>query len=177
VGKGSIFKFTIVFGKVAVAEKKRAGAEKSETVFSIDTIAKENKYQAHILVAEDFPVNQEVVSGFLESFGFSVHIVENGHQAISALEKNHYDLVLMDVQMPEMDGLEATRVIRKPESKVLDQNIPIIALTGHALKGDRQNYIDAGMNDYLAKPIDPEALYNVVIKNLPDYASDPGQFS
>jgi PAS domain S-box-containing protein len=167
-GKGSIFQFTIVFGRVAVAEKKHTEAEKSEPVFSIETIAKENKYQAHILVAEDFPVNQEVVSGFLESYGFTVHIVENGHQAINALEKNHYDLVLMDVQMPEMDGLEATRVIRKPESKVLDQNIPIIALTGHALKGDRQNYLDAGMNDYLPKPIDPEALYDVVIRNLPD---------
>ena len=141
--------------------------EKSVPAFSLETIAKENKYPAKILVAEDFPVNQEVVSGFLESFGFSAHIVENGLQAIRALEEDYYDLVLMDVQMPEMDGLEATRVIRDPDSKVLNHDIGIVALTGHALQGDRQRYVDAGMNDYLAKPIDPESLYIVVTRNLP----------
>jgi CheY-like chemotaxis protein len=80
----------------------------------------------------------------------------------------------MDVQMPEMDGLEATRVIRDPDSTVLNHDIGIIALTGHALKGDRQRYLDAGMNDYISKPIDPEDLYHVVTRNLPEKYSFSG---
>jgi CheY-like chemotaxis protein len=170
VGKGSIFQFTVVVGNAVSAENEDVKIEKSGPAFSFDAISIDKNYRARILVAEDFPVNQEVVSGFLESFGFTAHIVKNGRLAIRALEEEHYDLVLMDVQMPEMDGLEATRVIRNPDSKVLNHDIGIIALTGHALKGDRQRYLDVGMNDYLSKPIDPEALYNVVIKNLPPSA-------
>jgi PAS domain S-box-containing protein len=169
--KGSVFKFTVLLKKAAPVEKEFIEPEKSVPAVLKDIIAREITYRARILVAEDFPVNQEVVSGFLESFGFSAHIVENGRQAIEALEKKRYDLVLMDVQMPEMDGLEATRIIRDPKSNVLDHDIVLIALTGHALKGDRQRYLDVGMNDYLPKPIDPEALYDVVLRNLPDKKS------
>jgi len=166
--KGSVFKFTVLLKKAAPVEKEFIEPEKSVPDVLTDTTARVITYRARILVAEDFPVNQEVVSGFLESFGFSAYIVENGRQAIEALEKKRYDLVLMDVQMPEMDGLEATRIIRDPKSNVLDHDIALIALTGHALKGDRQRYLDVGMNDYLPKPIDPEALYDVVLRNLPD---------
>jgi len=77
-------------------------------------------------------------------------------------------MVLMDVQMPEMDGIEASRVIRDPDSKVLDHDIAIVALTGYAMAGDRSRYADVGMNDYLPKPIKPDALYDVVTRNLPD---------
>jgi PAS domain S-box-containing protein len=170
--KGSVFKFTVILKKVAPGDNIVTKVEKSGPSFSLETIGMENEYRANILVVEDYPINQEIVLEFLEIFGFTAHIVENGRQAISALEENHYDLVLMDVQMPVMDGLEASRIIRDPESQVLDHDITIIALTGHALKGDRQRYLDAGMNDYLSKPIDPEALYNIVIKNLQKIIKD-----
>jgi len=170
-GKGSVFKFTVLLKKAEPVEKEFTETVKPVPEVLPERISREIAYRASILVAEDFPVNQEVVSGFLESFGFFAHIVENGCQAIDALERKQYDLVLMDVQMPEMDGLEATRIIRDPESRVLDHNIVVIALTGHALKGDRQRYLDAGMNDYLSKPIDPEALYDVVVRNLPEQKS------
>ena len=74
----------------------------------------------------------------------------------------------MDVQMPEMDGIEATRVIRDPQSSVRDHHIGIIALTGHAMEGDRSKYLEVGMNDYISKPINPHALYDVVTRNLPE---------
>jgi CheY-like chemotaxis protein len=84
--------------------------------------------------------------------------VANGAEAIRALETIPYDLVLMDVQMPELDGLEATRRIRSAESSVLNPGVPVIAMTAHAMQGDRERCLDAGMNDYLTKPIDPQAL-------------------
>ena len=77
---------------------------------------------------------------------------------MEALEKRAYDLVLMDVQMPEMDGLEATEMIRDPDSGVLNHDIPIIAMTAHAMKGDQQKCIDSGMNDYLSKPVNPQKM-------------------
>jgi CheY-like chemotaxis protein len=113
-----------------------------------------------------------VRSGFSMVLGYQSDIVvvaeaSNGLEAIEVTRAQRPDVVLMDIRMPEMDGLEATRVIRDPDSKVLDHDIVVIALTGHALKGDRQRYLDVGMNDYLSKPIDPEALYDVVVRNLP----------
>ncbi len=166
-GKGSDFTFTLVLKKAAPVEIQNDNAESSGPADSLNASSKDSPYRAQILVVEDMPINREVISELLEILGFTAHIVENGRQAIQALERNRYDLVLMDVQMPEMDGLEATRIIRDPQSKVLDHDIGLVALTGNAMKGDRQRYLDAGMNDYLAKPIKPDALYHVVMKNLP----------
>lgn len=166
-GKGSDFTFTVVLNRAAPVEITNGKAETSGPAYSLNGTAEDGKYRARILVAEDFSINREVISELLEMLGFTAHVVENGKQAIHALERNRYDLVLMDVQMPEMDGLEATRIIRDPKSTVLDHDIGLVALTGNAMKGDRQRFLDAGMNDYLAKPIKPEALYNVIMKNLP----------
>ncbi|WP_340820774.1 PAS domain S-box protein [Methanolobus sp. WCC4] len=117
--------------------------------------------ETRILLVEDNVVNQHVAQGVLQKLGLTADVANNGLEAIEALEEVEYDLVLMDVQMPEMDGLEATRHIRNPESSVLDHDVPIIAMTAHAMKGDKERCIEAGMNDYLSKPIRMDALTGI----------------
>ena len=102
-----------------------------------------------ILLAEDNVTNQQVALGILKKLGLRADAVADGAEAIRALETIPYDLVLMDVQMPEMDGLEATRRIRDPESAVRNHDIPIIAMTAHAMQGDRERCLEAGMDDYV----------------------------
>ena len=117
-----------------------------------------------ILLVEDGFVNQRVASLMLESRGHQVTIVGNGALAVEYFEKGIYDLILMDIQMPKMDGLEATRRIRHCESS--NQHIPIIAMTAHAMPEDRQKCLDAGMDDYLSKPLQANLLY-ATVENLP----------
>jgi len=124
--------------------------------------------RVRILLVEDNQVNQEVALAIMEQWGLAADTAWNGAEAVQALRRAHYDLVLMDVQMPEMDGLEATQTIRDPHSGVLDSTVPIIALTAHAMQEDRQRCLDAGMDGYLAKPITPEALASVLNRVLVD---------
>lgn len=119
-----------------------------------------------ILLVEDNPTNQHVLVGILRNFALYVETAGNGKEAIHALESFPYDLVLMDVQMPEMDGLTATRRIRSSNTNVLDRRIPIIALTAHAMQGDREKCLEAGMNDYLSKPVMPASLGRMLQKWL-----------
>jgi signal transduction histidine kinase/DNA-binding response OmpR family regulator/HPt (histidine-containing phosphotransfer) domain-containing protein len=121
---------------------------------------------AHILLVEDNATNQEVALAILGKLGWHVDVANNGKEALQALEKVPYDLVLMDVQMPEMDGFEATRRIRGPNSTVLNPNIPVIAMTAYAMAGDPEKCFAAGMNDYISKPIDPQALAEALDKWL-----------
>ncbi len=114
-----------------------------------------------ILLAEDNPTNQMVATRLLEKMGFSVVAVANGQDAVRALEAGPFDLVLMDLQMPVMDGIEATRVIRGPQSTLRNRQVPIVAMTAHALKGDRERCLEAGMDDYVTKPVDPKKLAKV----------------
>jgi two-component system, sensor histidine kinase and response regulator len=120
-----------------------------------------------ILVAEDNICNQMVVLGILEQFGYRADAVANGKEAVASLRNIPYDLVLMDCEMPEMNGYEATASIRDPESGVGNREIPIVALTAHAMKGISEKCLDAGMNDYLTKPIHPATLAAVLEKWLP----------
>jgi CheY-like chemotaxis protein len=116
-----------------------------------------------ILLAEDNRVNQIVVVRLLEKAGHSVRVAANGREAVHLFGKDHYDAVLMDVQMPEMDGLEATRFIRQVESTSgSNRRAPVIALTAHAMSGDEQICMDAGMDSYLSKPLDPQILNDVL---------------
>src|ERR1022692_3120266 len=114
-----------------------------------------------ILLAEDGMVNQQVACRLLEVRGHSVAVANNGIEAVAALEREPFDLVLMDVQMPHMDGYEATAAIRQREKKTLT-HIPIIAMTANAMKGDRERCLAAGMDAYLSKPIHAHALYEAV---------------
>ena len=125
-----------------------------------------------VLLAEDNPVNQLVAQNLLGKLGAHVDVVVNGEEAIEALCRMHYDLVLMDCQMPVMDGFEATRRIRDRASGVLDPLIPIVAMTANAMRGDRERCLDAGMNDYLSKPVSPQELRTLVTRVMDSRADD-----
>ncbi|MFP4389542.1 MAG: response regulator, partial [Desulfococcaceae bacterium] len=125
-----------------------------------------------ILVAEDTPFNQKYILRLLSRWGHQTVIAENGLTALRILQRETFDLVLMDVQMPEMDGLEATAAIRKMERDGRSQPIPIIAMTAHAMKGDRERCIEAGMDDYVSKPISSDALLKAIQRLLPAEGPD-----
>jgi PAS domain S-box-containing protein len=121
-----------------------------------------------LLLAEDNTTNQQVAIGLLGKLGFTrVDAVANGSEALEALSDIPYDLVFMDVQMPELDGLAAARLVRNPSSTVLNHKITIVAMTAHATSDDRERCIEAGMNDYVSKPLEPEALVGVLHRWLP----------
>ncbi|MCP4716382.1 MAG: response regulator, partial [Deltaproteobacteria bacterium] len=117
-------------------------------------------------LAEDNETNQMVAQGLLKASGYQVDTVISGREALQALEKTDYDLVLMDVQMPEMDGLEASRCIRDPASRVQNRNVPIFAMTAHAIKGYREKCLEAGMNNYVTKPVDSQQLIMAIDQKL-----------
>ena len=121
--------------------------------------------QPHLLVAEDNPINQRLISVALKRAGFGVEIVSDGVEAVHAVQKNQYDVVLMDIRMPVMSGVEATRRIRALPIEAA--GLPIIAMTANAMIGDREEYLAAGMNDYVAKPIDFNVLLAKIRSHLP----------
>jgi signal transduction histidine kinase/CheY-like chemotaxis protein len=131
------------------------------------TIAATRAGALHVLLAEDNPVNQRLAMRMLEKRGHRVSVVTNGRDAVAALDGAAFDLVLMDVQMPEMDGFEATRVIRDKEigSGV---RVPIVAMTAHAMKGDRERCLLAGMDDYVSKPVQTAELFETIERLLPE---------
>jgi len=120
----------------------------------------------NILIAEDNSDNQKVVLAILKKSGFSADIANNGMEAVKALCNSPYDLVFMDMQMPEMDGIEATEIIRKSDSGTLNRLVHIVAMTANVTKEDRQNCLDAGMDDFISKPICPEELLSVIRKQI-----------
>ena len=150
VGKGSTFFFI---------ECRMAREDASESETARPTQAREAR-RLKVLLAEDNKVNQLLAMELLRRRGHTVVLAENGFQALDRLAQESFDLVLMDVLMPEMDGDEATRRIRAGEAG--DPRVPIVALTAYALKGDREKLLAAGMNDYLSKPIDLEELERVL---------------
>jgi len=170
-GKGSTFWFTVMLERQLAEEilghKRQSGSPVPMTPAEVGL------GNVRILLVEDDPVNQLVTEGFLMKLGYAVDIVENGRTALRLLSENDYSLVLMDWQMPEMGGLEATAVIRDPGSSVRYHSVPVIALTANALGSDRERCLAAGMNDYLAKPLDINSLAEVLSKWLPP-SSDGG---
>lgn len=116
------------------------------------------------LVVEDYFVNQEVTQDILELMGVDVEVAENGREALELYQNQKYDLIFMDIQMPEMDGYQTTREIRRTEK---GDHVPIIALTANALSGDREKCLEAGMDDYISKPIEVEKIEEILKKYLP----------
>jgi CheY-like chemotaxis protein/HPt (histidine-containing phosphotransfer) domain-containing protein len=143
-----------------------AGAE--EWRVARHTVRADSQFQARALVVEDNVINQLVAKGMLSKVGVHAESVGNGLEALDALEQFSYDLVFMDCQMPMMDGYEATKRIRDRNSAVKNHAIPIIAITANAMQGGREQCIEAGMDDYLAKPLDSAKLYRVLEKWLPN---------
>jgi two-component system, sensor histidine kinase and response regulator len=125
---------------------------------------RESKLGLRILLAEDNPVNQKVAMKMLERMGHTVTISENGREVLDAVDRDVFDLILMDIQMPEVDGFEATRSIRERE-KIGGKHVPIVAMTAHAMKGDKEKCLQAGMDGYIAKPISAQQLFET-IENL-----------
>ncbi|MFQ5485384.1 MAG: response regulator, partial [Desulfobacterales bacterium] len=143
-----------------IGEFKRDTSDQIVTQYSISEV---HKQRVCILLAEDNMVNQKIALRVLEKkLGYHADVVTNGKEAIEQLERFDYDLVLMDCQMPEIDGYEATRIIRDLNSSVQKHDIPIIAMTANAMKGDREKCLAAGMNDYVAKPINVKKLAEII---------------
>ncbi|WP_300672904.1 response regulator [Desulfoluna sp.] len=133
----------------------------------------ELRKQLTILLAEDNQVNQALAVNLLQSRGHQVTVAVNGRDAVEAFHRGHFDLILMDVQMPEMDGFEATRAIRQSPPK--GPTIPIVAMTAHAMKGDQEKCLGAGMDDYVPKPIKPEILFRVIEALTQDITEKKGR--
>ena len=172
-GKGSTFWFTAVFekrptgpGTVDEMFAKIEGEGTIERTASKPIISDNNKRKIRILVAEDNPVNQKVAQAMMRKIGLNADVASNGREAIDALQNILYDLVLMDCQMPEMDGFEATRRIRKDVSGMLNPRIPIIAMTASTMQGDREKCIQAGMSDFIAKPVQQKELVEMLARWL-----------
>jgi signal transduction histidine kinase len=168
---GSVFTATIHLEKprnMASGLNDRLNTDKPKaTDFVIQSASKLIKEkELHVLFVEDTPVNQRIGNIFLNKLNCTIDVANDGAEAISKLKKNKYDLVLMDIMMPNLDGISATKEIRANHSPVLDRNVPIIAMTASAMKGDREKCLDAGMNDYLPKPVKFESLTKILYKHF-----------
>ncbi|MEQ8221836.1 MAG: response regulator, partial [Candidatus Eremiobacterota bacterium] len=123
-------------------------------------------HNSRILIVEDNEINRQVALHITGKLGYTGDVVSSGTEALKALEVRHYDLVLMDIQMPEMNGFETTKIIRSPSSKVLNHNIPVIAMTAYALKEDYEKCMNAGMDAYISKPVHPDELFALIEKHI-----------
>ncbi len=163
VGKGSRFHFTARFG---LQKRPEAQPEEAHPPPITPDSLREPRRSLRILLAEDTVVNQRLMVGLLEKRGHTVVVVEDGWKTLEALEQAQFDLVLMDVQMPGMDGFETTGRIREKEKRS-GTHIPIVATTAYALEGDRERCLEAGMDGYVSKPVRPEELFRVVEALVP----------
>ncbi|WP_019614097.1 PAS domain S-box protein [Psychromonas ossibalaenae] len=150
LGKGSTFEFTI----------ELQSADKDDSKDTLIQTQIQPRANTRILLAEDNPANQMVIKSILEFADLQVDVVSNGYEAVEAVQNLPYDIVLMDISMPEMDGMTATAGIRKLKCDAC--SIPIVALTAHTLSGDKDRFLQAGMNDYLSKPIDRAAVLSCI---------------
>ncbi len=151
---------------VVIGKKTKTVKAESDTIVTRHTLSEYSRQKINILLAEDNMINRKVAVRLLEKMGFNVDTAENGKEAAAAVETMSYDVVLMDVQMPEMDGFEATAKIRSLE-KGKGGHLPIIAMTAHAMKGDKERCLAGGMDDYVSKPISKEELQAALVRQIP----------
>jgi len=173
LGVGSTFWFTARFEKTANSAQSLASLGQVAPAVAVSALALPSKVR--ILLAEDNPVNQRVALAMLKKLGCRTDVVTNGSEAVEALQNVPYDLVLMDCQMPEMDGFEATRAVRQKESAEGSSCIPIIAMTASAMQADREKCLQAGMSDFIAKPVQPGELAEMLARWLAISRSDQGE--
>jgi CheY-like chemotaxis protein len=147
---------------------KTAQTGEAETETLDPTLPADHTTGLHILVAEDNPISQVFTAKILEKIGHRPTVVANGEEVLEALVRHNYDLVLMDVQMPLMDGIEATAKIRAHSGDSVDPNIPIVAMTAHAMQGDREKCLEAGMDGYVSKPVDMDELTTTISRIAAD---------
>jgi PAS domain S-box-containing protein len=163
-GQGSTFWFTLRLARTAEGESQAISAQPIPAALA----AAEGAARRRVLVAEDNAINRLVVVGLLQGLGYEVHTAEDGRQAVQAVRRERYDLVLMDVHMPGLDGFAATAAIRRAEAAEGGEwRQPIVALTADALEGDAEKSLAAGMDDHLTKPVNPERLAAVVERWVP----------
>jgi len=164
-GKGATFFFVITLKEApaSVAEEEEIPKETAE-VSKTDAVSEKQTDEIHVLVAEDNPINQKLIQVVLKKLGLKVTLADNGEKAVEARKQNHYDMIFMDIQMPVMGGVEATHEILVYEKEQGEAHIPIIALTANALSGDREKYINEGMDDYTTKPLDVKLIEKLVEK-------------
>ena len=155
---------------IVLSQKNSEIFEEEKVLVTRHFLHEQKRQYGKILLVEDNPVNQKLAMALLKKEDYPFELAENGLQAVNAVRETEYNLILMDIQMPEMDGFEATQIIR--ESETTDRHIPIIAMTAHAMEGDRERCLGAGMDDYISKPLNHEALFTIIQKwsgrNLPE---------
>ena len=156
----------------AIADAFGEAGRKKDKTPSIATPRPTGIRSMKVLLAEDGRVNQLVAVKMLKKRGHEVVVAEDGQVAVDRHEKQSFDAILMDVQMPHLDGLEATKIIRERE-KESGEHVPVIAMTANAMKGDREKCLDAGMDDYIAKPIRSDKLFNILEKYAPERGDNP----
>ena len=165
--EGSTFSFSLAFDKVQdEADHAVFSCKESQAARGLNNVSENTVEKKLVLLVEDNTINQKVAQAMLEKMGYSIDIAFNGAEAVEALQRKNYGLVLMDLQMPVMDGYEATKAIRN-SGKVLNSKIPIIAMTANATKEDRQQCLEAGMDDYVPKPVERKVMMNMLQRWLP----------
>jgi len=155
--------YEIFINALATGKVEQQKGNQSNSNSKLNEMGK--RHPLNLLMMEDNPINQKVATRLLERLGYDLDIAPNGEEGLDALNQKSYDVILMDIQMPIMDGIETTRIIR--QTVAASQQPHIIAITAHAMQGDREGYLAAGMDDYISKPIKLDALVTALHKCQP----------